>query len=89
MKSQEYDNKLSPHELLFLGGKLIDFEKAILASNRLEAIRLLETVGLSVESAKNISEEILSDPRKYGYCPGGCLHQKSGALSNASNMLMM
>jgi len=89
MKSLKYDGKLSPHELLFLGGRLIDFEQALLAGNGLEAIRLLEAVGLSSGSAENFSQEILADPRKYGYCLGGCLPQRSVVRSKRDNILMM
>lgn len=88
MKSQNYD-ELSPHEQLFIHGKLIDFEKAILASNKQEATLVLESVGFSVESAKDISYEILANPRKYGYCRGGCLQQNPGAANDTQKVLMM
>ena len=88
MKYKNYD-ELSPHELLFIHGKLIDFEKAILASNKQEATLVLESVGFSVESATDISYEILANPRKYGYCHGGCLQQPPVIANDIQKVLMM
>jgi len=87
MKFQHKNNSYRPHERLFVAGQLSDFEQAVLATDRSRASCLLMGVGFSEQETGEIVRDIFADPRKYGYCPEGCLQQKpKKLLSNCINL---
>lgn len=73
MNSINKKRGLSPNERLFVTGQLQNFERAVLNVQEEEAVQLLIGVGFSDKKARRIANDILVNPRKYGYCHGGCL----------------
>jgi hypothetical protein len=72
MKRQSY-NHLTPNQRLFVAGELVHFEHSVLTGNESEMIAILLKVELQPSQAKEFAQEILDNPRKFGYCKGGCL----------------
>lgn len=72
MKKRDYDN-LTPNQRLFLAGELEHFERSVLAGDEGEMIDILLKVELPAHRAYAFAREILANPRKFGYCEGGCL----------------
>ncbi|MBN1956861.1 MAG: hypothetical protein JXQ81_12715 [Desulfuromonadales bacterium] len=70
-----------PHERLFLAGCLAAFEQAVLGADKVSAIRFLKRAGFDAQAAEEIITEIFAEPRRYGYCPGGCLNQQADTKS--------
>jgi hypothetical protein len=74
MRKRDYQN-LTPHQRLFLAGELQHFERRVLAGDEGEMIAILLKVELPPQRAREFTFEILADPRKFGYCEGGCLRR--------------
>ena len=72
MKKRDYDN-LTPNQRLFLAGELKHFERSVLAGDEGEMIDILLKVELQPRRALAFARKILENPRKFGYCEGGCL----------------
>ena len=72
MKQPDNQN-LTPNQRLFLAGELKHFEQSVLAGNEQDMINLLLRVDLQPNRARQFVREILANPRKFGYCEGGCL----------------
>ena len=65
--------ELTPNQRMYLAGELKNFESSVLAGDEGEMIRILLKVDLPPQEARRFTREILADPRKFGYCEGGCL----------------
>ena len=65
---------LTPVQRLYLAGKLKPFESSVLSGDETEMIALLLSVALPPDHARRYTREILANPRKFGYCIGGCLN---------------
>ena len=74
MKSLD-EQALTPNERLFLAGQLERFELYVLTENAQEMINILRKVDLDTKQAKDFTQKLLADPRKYGFCQGGCLRR--------------
>lgn len=72
MDKQDFD-KLTPNQRLFLAGELEHFERSVLAGQEEELVGILLKVDLPQQQAKAFVREVLANPRKFGYCEGGCL----------------
>jgi len=67
------DNQLTPNQRMYLAGELKHFEHSVLAGDEGEMVRILLKVDLQPNQARQFAREILANPRKFGYCEGGCL----------------
>ncbi len=67
------DRPLTPNQRLFIAGELGHFEHSVLAGDESGMIAILIKVELTPSRAKEYTREILDNPRKFGYCKGGCL----------------
>lgn len=72
MKTHSY-NQLTPNQRLFVARKLEQFEHSVLTGNEKEMISILLKVEMKPSQAREYAQEILVNPRKFGYCIGGCL----------------
>ena len=72
MQREDYE-ELTPNQRMFLAGELEHFERSVLAGNEQEMIDILLKVDLRPNQARRFVRDVLADPRKYGYCEGGCL----------------
>ena len=74
MNQRDYQN-LTPNQRMFLAGELEHFEHSVLAGNEGEMVRILLKLDLPPGEARSFAREVLANPRKYGYCEGGCLKE--------------
>jgi hypothetical protein len=72
MREHRYDS-LTPIQRLYVAGKLKHFEVSVLAEDKSAMIDMLLSVELEPNQARGFSKEVLDNPRKFGYCIGGCL----------------
>ncbi len=72
MSSENYKH-LTPNQRLFAAGELEHFEHSVIAGDARGMIAILLRVELNLSEAREYTQEILANPRKYGYCEGGCL----------------
>jgi len=70
---REQNDGLTPNQRLFLAGELKHFERSVLDGDEGEMIGILLKVDLPPNQAREFAREILKNPRKFGYCEGGCL----------------
>lgn len=75
MNRHSYD-LLTPIQRLYVAGKLKHFEHSVLAEDKSAMIDTLLSVELELSQARGYSKEVLGNPRKFGYCVGGCLRPK-------------
>ena len=67
------NRNLSPNQRMFVAGLLKRFELFVLTEDEQEMVNILLKVNLDIRQARGYTQKVLSDPRKYGYCEGGCL----------------
>jgi len=72
MEKTEYE-ALTPNQRLFIAGKLKNFEYKVLAEDAEGMMDILLSVEMDLPQAKKHIQKILENPRKFGYCEGGCL----------------
>ena len=58
---------MTTNERLFVAGTLERFDDAVKKADRETMVKLLVNVQISGEEARQITETILSDPKRFGY----------------------